>query len=127
MIRIRAGAPFGASADKEVQTVKTKRFEMRLSDREYEMIREKMKLSKMQNMSAFMRKMSLDGMVINLELNELKIITSLMKYIGNNMNLIARKLNESKNIYCEDFKMIEEKQDKILKILKQLYLKLAQI
>ena len=47
-------------ANEEVQTVKTKRFEMRLSDREYEMIREKMKLSKMQNMSAFMRKMSLD-------------------------------------------------------------------
>ncbi len=107
--------------------MKTKRFEMRLSDREYEMIREKMKLSKMQNMSAFMRKMSLDGMVINLELDELKVITSLMKYIGNNMNQIAGKLNKSKNIYCEDFKMIEEKQDKILKILKQLYLKLAQI
>ena len=62
--------------------MKTKRFEMRLSDREYEMIQEKMRLSKMQNMSAFMRKMSLDGMVINLEINELKEINSLLKLSG---------------------------------------------
>ncbi len=95
--------------DKEMSTVKTKRFEMRLSDREYEIIQEKMKLSKMQNMSAFMRKMSVEGMVINLEINELKEISSLLKYIGNNMNQIAQRLNESKNIYREDFKIIEEK------------------
>ena len=107
--------------------MKTRRFEMRLSDREYEMIREKMRLSKMQNMSAFMRKMSLDGMVINLEIKELKEINSLLKYIGNNMNQIAKRLNESKNIYREDFKTIGEKQDKILKILNKLYLKLARI
>ena len=107
--------------------MKTKRFEMRLSDREYEMIREKMRLSKMQNMSAFMRKMSLDGMVINLEINELKEINSLLKHIGNNINQIAQRLNESKNIYKEDFKNVEEKQEKILEILNKLYQKLARI
>ena len=107
--------------------MKTKRFEMRLSDREYEMIREKMRLSKMQNMSAFMRKMSLEGMVINLEINELKEINSLLKYIGNNINQIAKRLNESKNIYKEDFKNVEEKQEKILEILNKLYQKLARI
>lgn len=107
--------------------MKTRRFEMRLSDKEYEMIREKMRLSTMQNMSAFMRKISLDGMVINLEIKELKEINSLLKYIGKNMNQIAKRLNESKNIYPEDFKTIEERQDKILKILNKLYLKLARI
>lgn len=107
--------------------MKTKRFEMRISDREYEMIREKMRLSKMQNMSAFMRKMSLEGMVINLEINELKEISSLLKYIGNNINQTAKRLNESKNIYKEDFKNVEEKQDRILEILNRLYLKLARI
>ena len=107
--------------------MKTKRFEMRLSDREYEMIREKMRLSKMQNMSAFMRKMSLEGMVINLEINELKEINSLLKHIGNNINQIAQRLNESKNIYKEDFKNVEEKQEKILEILNKLYQKLARI
>ena len=107
--------------------MKTRRFEMRLSDRDYEMIREKMRLSKMQNMSAFMRKMSLDGMVINLEINELKDINSLLKYIGNNMNQIAKRLNESKNIYREDFKIIGEKQDRILEVFNKLYLKLSRI
>ncbi len=107
--------------------MKTKRFEMRLSGREYEIIQEKMRLSKMQNMSAFMRKMSLEGMVINLEINELKEVNSLLKYIGNNINKIAKGLNESENIYREDFKIIEEKQNRILEILNKLYLKLARI
>ena len=74
-----------------------------------------------------MRKMSLEGMVINLEINELKEINSLLKHIGNNINQIAQRLNESKNIYKEDFKNVEEKQEKILEILNKLYQKLARI
>ena len=43
------------------------------------------------------------------------------------MNQIAKRLNESKSIYREDFKTIGEKQDKILEVLNKLYLKLARI
>lgn len=51
------------------------------------------------NQEAFLRKMALDGLVIKLDLPELKQMISLLRYTSNNINQIAKRLNESGRAY----------------------------
>ena len=46
------------------------------------------------NMGAYLRKMALDGYILRLDLPELKEILSQLRYMGNNVNQIAKRANE---------------------------------
>ena len=106
---------------------KTEAIYMRLSETERKLIEEKMKACSCSNMSAYILKMAIDGMVINLDMPELKEISSLLRYNGNNINQIAKRLNEGKNIYASDIADIKNKQDKITEMVREIYLKLAKL
>ncbi len=106
---------------------KTEAIYMRLSETERTLIEEKMKACNCSNMSAYILKMAVDGMVINLDMPELKEISSLLRYNGNNINQIAKRLNEGKNIYASDIADIKNKQDKITEMVREIYLKLAKL
>lgn len=106
---------------------KTEAIYMRLSETERKLIEEKMKACNCSNMSAYILKMAVDGMVINLNMPELKEISSLLRYNGNNINQIAKRLNEGKNIYASDIADIKNKQDKITEMVREIYLKLAKL
>ena len=86
---------------------KIRRIDLRISEQEYELILQKMKQSKSTNLSAYMIKMAIDGMVINLNMPELKEVASLLRYNGNNINQIAKRLNESKSVYASDIEDIK--------------------
>ena len=45
------------------------------------------------NQEAFIRKMALDGMIVRLDVPEIKEMISLLRYSGNNINQLARKAN----------------------------------
>lgn len=106
---------------------KTEGLYIRLSENERKLIEEKMKLCNMENMSAYILKMAIDGMVINLSVPELKEISSLLRYNGNNINQIAKRLNSSQNIYASDIKDIQEKQTQITEMVKDIFFKLAKL
>ena len=42
------------------------------------------------NMGAYLRKMALDGYILRLDLPELKEMLSQLRYMGNNVNQIAK-------------------------------------
>lgn len=67
------------------------------------LIEEKMKLAGIRNRSAYIRKMCIDGYIINLQIPELKEISSALARTGNNMNQIARRLNSGEGVYPDDF------------------------
>ena len=46
------------------------------------------------NMGAYLRKMALDGYILRLDLPELKEMLSQLRYMGNNVNQIAKRANE---------------------------------
>ncbi len=106
---------------------KTRRIDMRVTEKEYDLILQKMKQCKAQNMSAYILKMAIDGMIINLNMPELKEVLSLLRYSGNNINQIAKKLNEGGNIYASDIEDVKDKQAQILKLVREIYLKLSKI
>lgn len=106
---------------------KTEGLYIRLSEKERKLIEEKMKLCNMENMSAYILKMAIDGMVINLDMPELKEISSLLRYNGNNINQIAKRLNSSQNIYASDIADIQEKQTQITEMVREIFFKLAKL
>ena len=61
-----------------------------------------------ENMSAYLRKMAIDGYVVNLDMPELRELTSKMKRISNSENQIAKQLNTSGNIYEADIEEIKK-------------------
>ena len=58
-----------------------------VSAEELELIHQKMQQYGTENLSAYLRKMALDGYVVKLELPELKELVSLMRRSRNNLNL----------------------------------------
>ena len=70
-----------------------------VNDKELELIKQKMALYGTENMSAYLRKLAIDGYVLRLELRELRELVSLMRRISNSENQIAKKLNARDRIY----------------------------
>lgn len=106
---------------------KTRILHFRATENEYNLIIQKMKQCNIQSLSAYLLKMAVDGNVINLDMPELKEISRLLRYNGNNINQIAKHLNEDKNIYDSDIADIKNKQDKITEMVREIYLKLAKL
>ena len=66
-----------------------------VSAEELELIHQKMQQYGTENLSAYLRKMALDGYVVKLELPELKELVSLMRRSSNNLNQLTRKVHET--------------------------------
>ena len=75
---------------------------VRVTKEEDELIEERMKAAKIGNKSAYMRKMAIDGYVINVELKEIIEAVRLLRYSSNNLNQIAKHANETGSIYKDD-------------------------
>ena len=86
---------------------------------EVEILHNRMKEAGVQNMSAYTRKMALNGYVIIPEWPDLNQVISLHSRISNNLNQYARKANETGKLYEEDIteikKMHNNEQTKFLK------------
>lgn len=89
------------------------RISVRLTEEEHRLLKEKMARIGVTNQEAFLRKMALDGLVIRLDLPELKQMISLLRYTSNNINQIAKRLNESGRAYDTDLAEILEKQKQL--------------
>ena len=77
------------------------------------------------NMSAFLRKMAIEGLIVKLELPELREMVSLLRYSSNNINQIAKRLNESGRVYDADMEDILQKQSEIWNMASEILTKLA--
>ena len=59
---------------------------IRINDEEHEQIQARMELAGTKNMSAFIRKMAIDGHIILLGMDEIKTLVSLMRRTSANVN-----------------------------------------
>ena len=103
------------------------RISVRLTEEEHRLLKEKMARIGVTNQEAFLRKMALDGLVIKLELPELKQMISLLRYTSNNINQIAKRLNESGRTYDTDLAEILEKQKQLWQLANDILMKLSRI
>ena len=69
------------------------------------------------NMSAYLRKIAIDGYVVQLELREM---VSLLRRSSNNLNQLARRANETGRIYPEDLADIRQNQAQLWESAKEI-------
>ena len=99
----------------------------RISPKDKAKIQAKMKQANISNMSAYIRKMAIDGMIIRLQISEIKELLRLMRIFGNNLNQIAKAANSTKYVTKSEIEEIKEYQDKIWQLLKTVLNKLYKI
>ncbi len=91
-----------------------------VSKEEMELIKQKMLSFGTQNLSAYLRKMAIDGYVIKLDLPELKELISLMRRNSNNLNQLTRKVHQTGHIYNNDLEYISKQQDDLWNSVNQI-------
>ena len=96
---------------------KLKGIYFKISEEDRKLIEQKMELAGVRNMSAFLRKMAIDGYVINLELPELSECLRLARYTSNNVNQIARAVHSGGGVYPADVNDIRVRQDETNRLL----------
>ena len=99
----------------------------RVNEAEEEQIKRRMEEAGISSVAAYMRKMAIDGYVVNLDLSDVKEAIRLLRISGNNINQYAKKANETGSIYAEDIKDIKARQEELWKVLKEILERLAGI
>ena len=101
-----------------------KLLQFRVSEENYKKIRAKMASMQIRNMSAYLRKMAVDGFCVHLDISMIRELTTLLRRCSNNLNQYARKANQSGSIYREDIEdikaLLEEIYEEEKRILKDL-------
>lgn len=108
----------------EANRVRKVQLNFRVTDREKELIEGRMQELGTTNREAFLRKIAIDGIIVKLEVPELKEILSLMRYSSNNINQIAHRLNESGRIYEVDVAQVQAQHEQLWNMLNSLLEKL---
>lgn len=110
---------------------KTKMLHFKVTPKELERINTKRNEIGVHNMSAYLRKMAMDGYCLILGLSDvsktLSEASSLLRYCSNNLNQYAKKANETGSIYAEDINDLKRRLDGIWNMLGSIYRKLSTI
>lgn len=84
-----------------------------VSAEEMDLIRQKMAKIGTGNLSAYLRKMEVDGYTVKLDLPELKELVSLLRRSSNNLNQLTRKVHETGRVYDADLEDISQRQEQL--------------
>lgn len=94
-----------ANLEREVQ------LKFRVTPAERALIERKMAQLGTTNMAAYLRKMAIDGYVVNLELPELREMVSLLRRSSNNLNQLTRRVHETGRFYDADLDELRQSYD----------------
>ena len=111
----------------EPNRVRKIQLNFRVTEQERRLIEERMQEFGPTNRESYLRKIAIDGMIVKLEVQELKEIVSLMRRTSNNVNQIARRLNETGRIYEADITDVHNRQEQLWDMLNSLITKLSGI
>ena len=84
-----------------------------VTEDEKNLILKKMELMGITNMSAYLRKMAIDGYTIQLNVPELKELVSLLRYSSNNLNQLTKRVHETGRVYDKDLEDLNRKLDQL--------------
>ena len=98
-----------------------------VSEKELEQIRMKMEQYSTSNLSAYLRKIAIDGYVVNLELPELGEMVSLLRRSSNNLNQLTRRVHETGRFYDADLEDLRRDYDGLWEAAQKIFSSLAKI
>ena len=95
---------------------------IRVTEEERALIEEKMQQIPTLNLSAYARKILIDGYIITLDLQEVKGHTAQLQKIGVNINQIAKRINETGRSYADDMDEIKRAMEEVWQLERRLLL-----
>ena len=95
---------------------------IRVTEEERALIEEKMQQIPTLNLSAYARKILIDGYIITLDLQEVKGHTAQLQKIGVNINQIAKRINETGRIYADEMDEIKRAMEEVWRLERRLLL-----
>ena len=94
-----------------------------VTEEEKQLIDEKLSQLQVKRIGAYLRKMAIDGYIINLDTADIKAFTGELAAIGRNINQIARRANTGDSLYQADIQEIRERLDEIWQLQRHILLK----
>ena len=98
-----------------------------VSQAEYDLIQERMAEAGTKNMGAFIRKMSLNGYVLHVDLSPVKELVSLQRRCSNNLNQITVNVNTYGGVTPQEITALQKDYAALWKPLSDLIKQLAEI
>ena len=94
-----------------------------VTEEEKQLIDEKLSQLPAKRMGGYLRKMAIDGYIINLDTADIKTFTGELAAIGRNINQIAKRVNAGDSLYQADIQEIRERLDEIWQLQRHILLK----
>ena len=91
-----------------------------VTEEEKQLIEQKMQQLPTQRYGAYLRKMAIDGYIINMDTTDIKAFTAELGAIGRNINQIAKRVNAGGSVYQEDIQEIRERLDEIWQLQRRI-------
>ena len=95
------------------------RIEVCVTEQERQLIRHKMAQLGTKNMGAYLRKMAIDGYIIEVDYTEQKKLAAAVSRAASNINHICRRINQTGHCYDADIADLKAKQVEIWELLRQ--------
>ena len=86
------------------------------------LIEQKMAQLHTKRIGAYLRKMAIDGYIIQVDTTDIKEMTRALSAIGRNINQIAKRLNAGGLAYQADMEEIRERMDQIWQLQRRILL-----
>ena len=99
----------------------------RVSPEELALIEQKMSQLGTKNREAYLRKMALDGYVVQLDLPELKELVSLLRRGSTNRTQPPRRVHETGRVYDADLEDIAQRQEQLWEGVKKILTQLSNL
>lgn len=93
------------------QNKKSVRVEFVMSEQEAELVKGRMAELGITNLSAYLRKMAVDGYIIHLDMGDIQEMVRLLRICSNNLNQYARRANETGSVYAADVEDLRTRLD----------------
>ncbi len=97
----------------------------RVTEAERKLIEDKMRLFGTVNMSAYLRKMAIDGYIVKLDFPQINEMMALLRRTNASLNQIVKRLNSTGRVYAEDISEIRQRQDEIYDMVKKMLNKIV--
>ena len=100
---------------------------VRFTPDQVEMIHDRMKAAHTDNREGFIRKMALDGFILEVDAAPFKEMCRLLRSISNNFNQVAKLANSSGHVYDTDLMDMSQKLNRIWDMQAQFMGKLSEV
>lgn len=98
-----------------------------MTDHERGLIAIKMERLGAKKLGAYLRKMAVDGYMIQLDLADVRELVSLLRRTSNSLNQLTKRVHETGNVYGNDIEDLRQSYDRLWEVADEILTRLSAI